>query len=128
MRVNVLAGLTNGEWDHDSCEATVSTKDADHATIMREQLMGYRKQRFAALFCAAAVIMLGGCGDDLTQQVYIPGREDLAQPIGGYNATTQEMCIRDSNRIPGCISSNCPISACLITPSSVMTASTQDLM
>lgn len=41
--------------------------------------MGYRKQRFAALFCAAAVIMLGGCGDDLTQQVYIPGREDLAQ-------------------------------------------------
>ena len=89
MRVNVLAGLTNGEWDHDSCEATVSTKDADHATIMREQLMGYRKQRFAALFCAAAVIMLGGCGDDLTQQVYIPGREDLAQPIGGYNATTQ---------------------------------------
>ena len=69
MRVNVLAGLTNGEWDHDSCEATVSTKDADHATIMREQLMGYRKQRFAALFCAAAVIMLGGCGDDLTQQV-----------------------------------------------------------
>ena len=51
--------------------------------------MGYRKQRFAALFCAAAVIMLGGCGDDLTQQVYIPGREDLAQPIGGYNATTQ---------------------------------------
>lgn len=45
--------------------------------------MGYRKQRFAALFCAAAVIMLGGCGDDLTQQVYIPGREDLAQPIGG---------------------------------------------
>lgn len=89
MRVNVLAGLTNGEWDHDSCEATVSTKDADHATIMREQLMGYRKQRFAALFCAAAVIILGGCGDDLTQQVYIPGREDLAQPIGGYNATTQ---------------------------------------
>lgn len=83
------AGLTNGEWDHDSCEATVSTKGADHATIMREQLMGYRKQRFAALFCAAAVIMLGGCGDDLTQQVYIPGREDLAQPIGGYNATTQ---------------------------------------
>ncbi len=73
------AGLTNGEWDHDSCEATVSTKGADHATIMREQLMGYRKQRFAALFCAAAVIMLGGCGDDLTQQVYIPGREDLAQ-------------------------------------------------
>ena len=61
------AGLTNGEWDHDSCEATVSTKDADHATIMREQLMGYRKQRFAALFCAAAVIILGGCGDDLTQ-------------------------------------------------------------
>ena len=51
--------------------------------------MGYRKQRFAALFCAAAVIILGGCGDDLTQQVYIPGREDLAQPIGGYNATTQ---------------------------------------
>ncbi len=51
--------------------------------------MGYRKQRFAALFCAAAVIMLGGCGDDLTQQIYIPGREDLAQPIGGYNATTQ---------------------------------------
>ena len=51
--------------------------------------MGYRKQRFAALFCAAAVIMVGGCGDDLTQQVYIPGREDLAQPIGGYNATTQ---------------------------------------
>ena len=51
--------------------------------------MGYRKQRFAALFCAAAVIILGGCGDDLTQQIYIPGREDLAQPIGGYNATTQ---------------------------------------
>lgn len=51
--------------------------------------MGYRKQRLAALFCAAAIIMLGGCGDDLTQQVYIPGREDLAQPIGGYNAFGQ---------------------------------------
>ena len=93
----MLAGLTNGEWDHDSCEATVSTKGADHATIMREQLMGYRKQRFAALFCAAAVIMLGGCGDDLTQQVYIPGREDLAQPIGGYHSGTQSGQTQESS-------------------------------
>lgn len=46
--------------------------------------MGYRKQRLAALFCAAAVIILGGCGDDLTQQIYVQGVEDLAQPIGGY--------------------------------------------
>ena len=51
--------------------------------------MGQRKKKLAALFCAAAVIMLGGCGDDLTQQVYIPGREDLAQPIGGYHTGTQ---------------------------------------
>ena len=29
--------------------------------------------------------MLGGCGDDLTQQVYVSGREELAQPIGGYS-------------------------------------------
>ena len=52
--------------------------------------MGHRKKRFAALICAAAVIMLGGCGDDLTQQIYIPGREELAQPIGGYHAGAQE--------------------------------------
>ena len=58
--------------------------------------MGYRKQRFAALFCAAAVIILGGCGDDLTQQVYIPGREDLAQPIGG--ADGRRFCYGGTDR------------------------------
>lgn len=47
--------------------------------------MEQRKKRLAAVFCAAALIMLGGCGDDLTQQVYVPGREELAQPIGGYS-------------------------------------------
>ena len=52
-------------------------------------LMGQQKKKLAALFCAAAVIILGGCGDDLTQQVYVPGREDLAQPIGGYGAGMQ---------------------------------------
>lgn len=36
------------------------------------------------LSIAASVLLLTGCGDDLTQQVYIPGAEDLAQPIGGY--------------------------------------------
>lgn len=47
--------------------------------------MEQRKKVLAAAFCAAALIMLGGCGDDLTQQVYVPGREELAQPIGGYS-------------------------------------------
>ena len=47
--------------------------------------MGQRKKRFVALACAVIVIALSGCGDDLTQQVCIPGREELAQPIGGYN-------------------------------------------
>lgn len=47
--------------------------------------MEQRKKVFAAVFCAAALIMLGGCGDDLTQQVYVSGREELAQPIGGYS-------------------------------------------
>lgn len=47
--------------------------------------MGQRKKRFVALACAVSVIALSGCGDDLTQQVCIPGREELAQPIGGYN-------------------------------------------
>lgn len=47
--------------------------------------MEQRKKVLAAVFCAAALIMLGGCGDDLTQQVYVPGREELAQPIGGYS-------------------------------------------
>lgn len=47
--------------------------------------MGHRKKRFVALVCAACAIALSSCGDDLTQQVYIPGREELAQPIGGYN-------------------------------------------
>ena len=51
--------------------------------------MRQRKKRLAALFCVAAAMMLGGCGDDLTQQVYVPGLEDLAQPIGGYNAGGQ---------------------------------------
>ena len=59
--------------------------------------MGYRKQRLTALFCAAVVIMLGGCGDDLTQQVYIPGREDLAQPIGGYHSGTQNGQTQESS-------------------------------
>lgn len=47
--------------------------------------MEQRKKVLAAVFCAAALIMLGGCGDDLTQQVYVLGREELAQPIGGYS-------------------------------------------
>lgn len=47
--------------------------------------MEQRKKVLAAVFCTAALIMLGGCGDDLTQQVYVPGREELAQPIGGYS-------------------------------------------
>ena len=51
--------------------------------------MGQRKKRLAALFCAVAVIVLGGCGDDLTQQVYVPGVEELAQPIGDDAAGTQ---------------------------------------
>ena len=45
--------------------------------------MGQRKKRFVALVCAVSVIALSGCGDDLTQQVCIPGGEELAQPIGG---------------------------------------------
>ena len=51
--------------------------------------MRQQKKILAALFSAAVVIMLNGCGDDLTQQVYIPGKEDLAQPIGGYHTETQ---------------------------------------
>lgn len=51
--------------------------------------MGQRKKRLAAFVCAVAVIVLGGCGDDLTQQVYVPGLEDLAQPLGGYSTGTQ---------------------------------------
>lgn len=47
--------------------------------------MEQRKKVLAAAFCAAALIILGGCGDDLTQQVYVSGREELAQPIGGYS-------------------------------------------
>ena len=43
--------------------------------------MGQRKKRFVALVCAVSVIALSGCGDDLTQQVCIPGVEELAQPI-----------------------------------------------
>lgn len=35
--------------------------------------MGQRKKRFVALVCAVSVIALSGCGDDLTQQVCIPG-------------------------------------------------------
>ena len=47
--------------------------------------MGQRKKRFVALVCAVSVIAFSGCGDDLTQQVCIPGVEELAQPIGGYH-------------------------------------------
>ena len=47
--------------------------------------MGQRKKRFVALVCAVSVIVLSSCGDDLTQQVCIPGVEELAQPIGGYH-------------------------------------------
>ena len=47
--------------------------------------MGQRKKQFVALVCAVSVIAFSGCGDDLTQQVCIPGVEELAQPIGGYN-------------------------------------------
>ena len=39
MRVNVLAGLTNGEWDHDSCEATVSTVGANHDIMKQNHLL-----------------------------------------------------------------------------------------
>lgn len=35
--------------------------------------MGQRKKRFVALVCAVSVIAFSGCGDDLTQQVCIPG-------------------------------------------------------
>ena len=41
--------------------------------------MGQRKKRFVALVCAVSVIAFSGCGDDLTQQVCIPGVEELAQ-------------------------------------------------
>lgn len=58
--------------------------------------MGQRKKRLVALFCMTAVMMLGGCGDDLTQQVYVPGLEDLAQPIGGYHAGTQSEQIEEN--------------------------------
>ena len=52
--------------------------------------MGQRKKRFVALVCAVSVIALSGCGDDLTQQVCIPGVEELAQPIGGYHTGPQD--------------------------------------
>ena len=52
--------------------------------------MGQRKKRFVALVCAVSVIALSGCGDDLTQQVCIPGVEELAQPIGGYHTGLQD--------------------------------------
>ena len=32
-RANMLAGLANGEFDHDSCEATASTVGANHDII-----------------------------------------------------------------------------------------------
>ena len=38
--------------------------------------MGQRKKRFVALVCAVSVIVLSSCGDDLTQQVCIPGVEE----------------------------------------------------
>ena len=52
--------------------------------------MGQRKKRFVALVCAVSVIVLSSCGDDLTQQVCIPGVEELAQPIGGYHTGPQD--------------------------------------
>ncbi len=52
--------------------------------------MGQKRKRFVAVLCTAVVMALSGCGDDLTQQVYIPGIEDLAQPIGGYNNGLQD--------------------------------------
>lgn len=52
--------------------------------------MGQRKKRFVALVCAVSVIAFSGCGDDLTQQVCIPGVEELAQPIGGYHTGPQD--------------------------------------
>lgn len=32
------AGLANGEIDYDSCEATVSTKDANHGIINTDEI------------------------------------------------------------------------------------------
>ncbi len=52
--------------------------------------MGQKRKRFVAVLCTAVVMALSGCGDDLTQQVYIPGIEDLAQPIGGNNNGLQD--------------------------------------
>ena len=51
-----------------------------------KHLISQKKKGIAVLFCAAAMLLLGGCGDDLTQQVMISGVEDLAQPLGGYSA------------------------------------------
>ena len=55
--------------------------------VLRKNLQRINK-KILTLFCVASMVFLGGCGDDLTQQVYIPGVEDLAQPIGGYSGET----------------------------------------
>ena len=59
--------------------------------------MGHMGKRLLAGICVAGIFLLGGCGDDLTQQVYIPGREDLAQPIGGYHSAEQSDQIGDDS-------------------------------
>ena len=39
----MLAGLANGEFDHDSCEATVSTKGANHDIMNTDEI--YKEHR-----------------------------------------------------------------------------------
>ena len=58
--------------------------------VLRKNLQRIDK-KILTLFCVASVVFLGGCGDDLTQQVYIPGVEDLAQPIGGYHTAAADI-------------------------------------
>ena len=57
--------------------------------VLRKNLQRINK-KILTLFCVASMVFLGGCGDDLTQQVYIPGVEDLAQPIGGYHTANAD--------------------------------------
>lgn len=60
--------------------------EAEGDAMNLKHLISQKKKGIAVLLCVAAMFSLGGCGDDLTQQVRISGVEDLAQPIGGYAA------------------------------------------
>ena len=42
-RANMLAGLANGEFDHDSCEATASTKGANYDIMNTDEI--YKEHR-----------------------------------------------------------------------------------